>query len=454
MNRIRCALTLALVATPLVLLGCGGDDNGGSSSGGSGSTGGTAAAKCKPAPAGEKVTLRYSSWVPGAQKVIDLWNKNNPDIQVKYKEVPQGQAGTYQTYRNALKSGTADDLGFIEYDTLPSFRVQDGIQDIGGCPGINEAKAKFVPWTWNQVTFGEDGPVYSVPFDVGPMALFYRDDLLKKNGFAVPKTWDEFYELAKKVKAKGAKLTNISAYGGSWWPGLAWENQATWFKNNGADWTVTITDDKTMQVADYWQKFIDEDLASDYNFLSDEYFKAINSDKLWGAVGAAWLSKLLEVNSPQTSGKWRVAPTPQWTAGGKANGNWGGGSVAVFKGTKHPAEAAKFALWMNTDPAALSLDVKNGGILPATVDAVSAVPALQQGVKFLGGQEAWNLFSEWSGNVDPSWTWGPTSAQTFQDFQDEVGTALNKKQTLPDAFKKVEDKTVAAMEAQSISVTK
>nr|BFE74782.1 hypothetical protein GCM10020092_080830 [Actinoplanes digitatis] len=42
--------------------------------------------------------------MPGMQKTVDLWNKQNPDIQVQYKEVVAGQRGTYQTYANQIKA--------------------------------------------------------------------------------------------------------------------------------------------------------------------------------------------------------------------------------------------------------------------------------------------------------------------------------------------------------------
>ncbi len=90
----------------------------------------------RPAPASPrrtatKVTLSFSSWVPGMQKTVDLWNSQNPDIQVKYKQVVGGQNGTYQAYSNQLKAGNAGDLGMVEFDALPSFRVQDGLMNIG-----------------------------------------------------------------------------------------------------------------------------------------------------------------------------------------------------------------------------------------------------------------------------------------------------------------------------------
>ncbi|KLD28168.1 sugar ABC transporter substrate-binding protein, partial [Xanthomonas perforans] len=88
-------------------------------------------------------------------------------------------------------------------DALPNFLVQDGVENIAGCADVMAAKDQFVGWAWNQATLGQDNAVYGIPQDIGPMALFYRKDLFEKNGIAIPTTWDEYTEAAKKVRALG-----------------------------------------------------------------------------------------------------------------------------------------------------------------------------------------------------------------------------------------------------------
>ena len=455
---IRSAALAALVSSLLVLAACGGGDDtdgaGGGGGGGAAEANGdaTATAACKPAPAGTKVTLKYSSWVPGAQKVVDLWNKENPDIQVDYREVPSGQAGSYKNYINAIKAGRVDDLGFVEFEYLPTFRLQGGLQDIGGCAGVKEVASKFVPWAWKQATFGENGPVYAIPHDTAAMAYFYRKDLFDKHGLQPPKTWTEFYELGRKVKQYGGRLVNVSAYATGFFPGLVWQKGGQWFQQDGSGWKVSIDNPATREVAEYWQKILDEDLATKYAILGEEYNRAVNTDRMWGMIGGSWMAKLLEAASPKTKGDWRVAELPQWTAGEQTDGNWGGGNVFVFKGSKHPAEAAKFAVWLNSHPAAQELNVANGGIFPATAGATQSVPALQKGTEFLGGQQQWQLFDQLSARVPSSWIWGPTQLQLDQDLQDGVSAALGNKRKLTEVFADVQAKTVAAMKDQAISV--
>ena len=424
----------------------GGSDDGG---GGGEATGGS---ECTPAAEGEKVTLSFTSWVPGMQETVDLWNSQNPDIQVEYKEVVGGNDGTYQAYSNQIKAGKTPDIGMVEFDNLPTFRLQDGLKDVGSCQPVVEAKDDYVDWAISQTSFGEEGAVYGIPMDIGPMALYYRKDLFDEAGIAVPTTWDEYYEAAQQIKAEGARIGDFPTDQPAWFTAMAWQNGASWFANDGDAWTVSLTDDKTQQVADYWQKLIDEDLVNTTPGLSDVQWQALNTGKEWSIIGAAWTTKLLESSAPDTTGKWAVAPMPQWEAGGTAAGNWGGSTAVVFKDSEHPYEAAQFATWAFGDMEALTLNNKNGGQYPATIEGQESLPALTEGLPFYGDQKVWEVFAEASAGVDPSFQWGPTMTQTYSDLADGIGRAVNGDGTLADALQTAQEKTVESMKAQSLTV--
>jgi multiple sugar transport system substrate-binding protein len=412
---------------------------------------GTTPAAGACAPAGAPVTLNFTSWVPDIQKVVDVWNAANPDIQVKVQTGPNGNGGTYQNFFNQLKAGNAPDLGQIEYDALPSFRVQDGLTDLGSCDIVMKAKGQFVDWTWNQVSFGEDGHAYAVPEDAGPMALFYRKDLFEKNNIPVPTTWQEYADAAVKVKAAGGYITNFSQSDINQFAGLAWQAGGHWFTNDGKDWTVSLADAKTTEVATYWQGLIDKKLVSAVPPWTDEWNNAYNESKAWTWVSAVWGANSIATGAPKTSGKWAVAPMPQWSAGDKVAGNWGGSSTAVFKGSKHPYEAAKFALWLNTSTEALTQLNKVANLYPAT-KAGSSLPALSEGVEFYGGQKIYDVFATASGEVKADFTWGPTMTQTYANASDGFKAAVSGQGTLLKALQDAQASTVQTLKSQSIPV--
>jgi multiple sugar transport system substrate-binding protein len=65
---------------------------------------------------------------------------------------------------------------------------------------------------------GLDGHYYFVPIYNYPWAVFYRKSVFKQHGYTVPKTWDQFVALAKKMKADG--LTPIAFTDKDGWPAM------------------------------------------------------------------------------------------------------------------------------------------------------------------------------------------------------------------------------------------
>jgi multiple sugar transport system substrate-binding protein len=429
-----------VMVSALALAGC---------SGGSNTAGGTEPAACEPST--EPVDLTFTTWVPGMDQVVELWNEENPDIQVTVQTGPNGNSGTYQNFFNQLQAGNAPDLGQIEYDALPNFRVQDGLENIAACEGIGDAGDQFIDWTWNQVTFGEEDAVYAIPQDSGPMALFYRADLFEQAGIEVPTTWEEYATAAGQIREEGGYITNFPRSDVNWFAGLVWQAGGEWFSNEEDGWEVNLTGEESTQVAEYWQGLLEDDLVSTLPSFSDEWNASFNEGDQWTWVSAVWGTSTLQSGAPDTSGQWAVAPMPQWDAAQSAAGNWGGSSTAVLKGSDHPYEASQFALWLNTDPEALALANELGGLYPAA-SAGSELEAFAGESEFFGGQAVYDVFAEASGNVDPEFTWGPTMTQTYTDVSDGFGAAIGGESTLSEALQNGETQTVDALKAQSIPV--
>ena len=439
-NRIARAGGALVLVSALALSAC---------STGASTDGGTDAAACTPSEG--PVTLDFTTWLPGMEDAAAIWNEKNPDIQVKVQTGPNGLGGTYKNFFNQIEAGNAPDLGHIEYDALPNFRVQDGVMNIADCAGVMDAQDQFIDWTWSQVTFGEEDAVYAIPQDTGPEALFYRADLFEQAGIAIPTTWDEYAEAAKTIRGEGGYITNFSQSDINAFAGLVWQADGQWFKNDGEAWDVTLDSPESTMVAEYWQGLLDEDLVATLPAWTDEWNNGYNSGDVWTWVSAVWGANSIMSGAPDTAGNWAVAPMPQWNEGDSAAGNWGGSSTAVLKGSDHPYEAAQFALWLNTDPEALASMNKTANIYPATKTG-GDLPAFSEGLDFFGGQNIYDVFAAAGAEVNPDFTWGPTMTQVYTDVADGFSGAISGSGTLLDALKTGQQKTIDAMKAAAIAV--
>ncbi|MGW6741290.1 ABC transporter substrate-binding protein [Streptomyces sp. NPDC055025] len=436
-TRIRLA-AIAAAASIAVLAGCSSPAPSGDAS----------ASSC--APAKGKVTLQYWNTVPGMDQVVALWNKKNPDIQVEMKNISNDQ---YGTLGNALKADKAPDLAQVGYDELPNLRTQNAFVDVSACSDATAAKSKFVPWTWSQASFGDTG-VFAFPQDTGPMALYVRSDIFKQHGLTVPKTWDEYAADAQKLHKADSDLsiTFFDPNNAEWFNGLLWQNNAEMYSYSGDKWHVTVASDQSKQVAEYWQKLIDAKLVrTDLAHGSTQMYAAYQKNQIASYVGAAWGYSMFRDNLPDQAGKWSIVPMPTWGSNA-ASGDWGGSTVAFMKGSKHLYESVKFNSWLNTDPEALALENKLGGLYPAATAGLD-LPALSQGVPYYNNEKIFDVFADSSKNIDTGFTWGPTQKTVNLALQDSVAKAAAGSGTLTDAIAAAQAAALKSMADQAIPAT-
>lgn len=438
-SRFRHKLLLAATATAgaLALAACSSSPATSGSSSTSSST------------SGGKVTLTFWTWVPGMSKVVSLWNQAHPGIQVNVNEVTSGNAGSYAKMFSALQAGNAPDLGQVEYATLPNFEHVGGLVDLSTY-GAASVKSDFVPWTWGQVSQGS--AVYAIPQDIGPMGLFYRSDLFKKYGLAVPTTWAQYLSDAKQLHAAhpNAYIAAFTANDAQWFAGLAWQAGAKWFGTSGSTWVSAINDAASTQVANYWQQLISQHLVKVEPDFAAEWYNDLSNGTLLTWPTAVWGENTLITNAAATKGDWRVTAMPNWGAT-KSNGNWGGSTTVVFKDSQHPAQAAQFAEWLNTNQQSLNGLITNGGIYPAD-SAGQQLPAANSPVAFYGGQNIWSVFRANGQLVNTSFQWGPIMSTTFTQISDGFGKAAGGSGTLAQVLTSAQSQTVATMKSQGFSV--
>ena len=437
--RRTSVVTAIVAAAGLILSGC--------STGSSGSDP-AKASSCEPSSG--NVTLQYWNWVPGMDKVIDVWNQSHPNIQVEMKNISNNSNAQIQ---NALKANQAPDLAQISFNSLASFRSQNSLVDVSACKDAVAAKDSYLPWTWSLTSFNGDG-VFALPQDIGPMALYYRADLFEQNNLPLPTTWDEYYADAQKIKTidPNADITYFDGSNAEWFNGLVWQKGGTPTSYSDGKWNVSIDDQQSQNVAAYWQKMVDNKLVrTDLKGNSAPLYNAFSTGQLWSYVGAAWGYSLLRDNVPDGAGKWRVLQMPSWDAGGNRAGNWGGSSVAFMAGGKHVYEAVKFNNWLNSDPTALKMENDLGGLFPAAT-AGEQLASFQSGVPYYGDQKIFDVFSKSASNIDTSWQWGPTQTAADTALANGLTKAAGGDGQLSDALTASQNAAVSAMKALSIPV--
>ncbi|MGW5637159.1 ABC transporter substrate-binding protein [Streptomyces sp. NPDC003832] len=398
------------------------------------------------------VSLTYWTWTPGMDKVVELWNDGpgkKDKITVTVKKQASGDTLVTKIL-TAHKAGKAPDLVQAEYQALPTLVSNDALADISEDTG--EAKTKFADGVWQQTTLGTDA-VYAVPQDIGPMMFYYREDLFKKYGLDVPKTWEEFAETARQLKKKSPEtdLTTFSANDSGLFAGLAQQAGASWWTTEGQTWKVGINDAATQKVAKFWGDLVKEGAIDNQPMYTPAWNKALNTGKQIAWVSAVWAPGTLTTAAPDTKGKWAMAPLPQWSEGENLTGSWGGSSTAVTTDSKHRAAAAKFAAWLNTDDEALQALAKESGIYPAATNAQTSGAFASPPEYFSNQADFYTQAAEIAKSTAPS-AWGPNVNVAYTTFKDAFGAAAKNKSDFGAALKAMQDDTVADMKKQGFEV--
>ncbi|WP_250574627.1 ABC transporter substrate-binding protein [Nonomuraea sediminis] len=391
----------------------------------------------------EPVHLKFWAWVPGMDKAVDLFNRTHNDIQVTLDNVPSGSRGGYAKMHAAVQAGDAPCLAQMEFQEMPAFLLNGELVDLN--PYLTpKDRADFQENAWELVSF--EGGTYAVPQATGPMALYYREDLLKKWGIEVPKTWQEYRDAAAKIRKAdpGAYITMFPANDASPFISLAWQGGTPWFDTRSGRWQARMTSPETLKVAEFWQGMVKDDLVKVGPQFTPSWYKDLASSKLVAVPVAQWAEAIMAANAPTTAGKWRAAPLPQWEAGGKASASNGGSSTALLRGCEHPREAVEFALWVNRDPGSVNTLIQTGYGWPAAISGMSN-PALTKPSEFLGGQQTAQLFTDSSSQVPRGWSWWPTYDSTVKALSDRF-----EQGDLVEALRQAQTQTVEEIRAKGL----
>ena len=391
---------------------------------------------------GGKTEITVWSWDSTLPRTGKDFEKANPDITVKVTNDGTNKT-EYTALNNALSAGKgAPDLVQIEYYALPEYQVRGEIEDLSQF-GADKFSDFYTPGTWASVKL--NGGVYALPMDSGPMAWFYNKDVFDKAGVDPTRvrTWDEFYDAAKKVRATGSYITSDSGDAG-FFDSMTWLAGATPFSTGSDGQSVTINlsnDSKVKTFVDFWQKMIDDDLIDTKTAgWSDDWNKSLNDGSIASLLTGAWMPYNLLSGAPDGEGKWRVAqmPTPD---GSETNSENGGSSLAVLASTKKADAAYQFIEYANhgdgvanrvagcafpADKASMESDSFKNTTTVKNADG--------EDVDYFGGQKYNEVLAQAAENVSSDYQFLPYEVKARGIFGDYLGKSYTGDQKLTDGI--------------------
>jgi lactose/L-arabinose transport system substrate-binding protein len=354
----------------------------------------------------ERPTVTVWGW-EFQKKVVDailpLFNRKYPNITVDWKIMAPQQVR--QNMLLALSSGTgAPDVFGAESAWLPQLLAVGGAVDITdrATPYLH----KFNRFKWQDVTV--NGRIFAMPWDSGPVALYYRRDVLEKAGLPsapaqVAKlfaTWSDYALLARKIHSTTgvymfahAKANNDARD----FEKLAWQRGAGYFDEQGR--VILDTRTENLEVLKFLAQFWKDDLAQDAQPWTPVWYKGFADGSMATHFGAVWMGGFLKTwIAPDAAGKWGVVPLPAWASGGVRTSNDGGSNLVLATQSK-----VKDAAW-----ALLDFVTANREAQVTAWRAMDSFPSLEE------------AYSSPFARLDDSYFGGQAYRQVFVDLVKQI----------------------------------
>ncbi|GHF53676.1 ABC-type glycerol-3-phosphate transport system substrate-binding protein [Deinococcus metalli] len=357
--------------------------------------GNAAAQATTPNPA-LKATISVWAWkdpIAGLKAADAAFTKAYPNIKVEYVQKDPSGGAIYNAYKLAFSAGSGGpDVALIEDSYLPQFVKLGALADPSTqvrpyAVNLNRAKLQAA-------SLG--GRTYAMPWDIGPVVLYYRRDVFKAAGVnpATLRTWDDYVKAAAVIKAKtGVDMLPLSRAKNDarLFETLLWQQGSGYVDASGA---VSLDKDpRATNAMTLLNTLYKSGAATDLESWTDPWYKAIADGKVATLPMATWMGGFLKSwIAPKSTGQWGVLPLPTFAGTASRTSNDGGSQLAVWGGSRNKDAAwAYIQFHLAQRDAALGLYQKTD-FFPA-LTTLYRDPVFSQADAYFGGQKVGQVYT-------------------------------------------------------------
>ena len=283
-------------------------------------------------------TLQMSDFSDYMNGVISDFEKENPDIKIKWIDVPFSE-GEKRTLASVLSDNPPDLINLN-----PDFSAT--LAQKGALYEIPEENAK----QYNQAIVNSlkyNGKLYSLPWYATSAVTIYNKALIEKAGVKIPKTYEEIAEIAPRIKS------NTGAY--VFLPNITENDTMLKILNKyGVNSPETINNEKSVYVFEMFKNLYSKNLIPKESVTQthrEALEKYMSENIVLFQAGANFLNMIKE-NAPSTYNHTDVAPQ---IVGSIGQNDFSLMNFVIPERAKHKNEAVKFVLFLTNNKNQLEL---------------------------------------------------------------------------------------------------
>ncbi|CCY62169.1 periplasmic sugar-binding protein of ABC transporter [Clostridium sp. CAG:967] len=282
-------------------------------------------------------TLQMNDFAPYITGVISEFEKENPEIKIKWIDVPFSE-GEKRTLASVL-SDNPPDLINLNPD-FTALLAQRG--------ALYEIEEQYTKQYNQEITdaLKYNGKLYSLPWYATSAVTIYNKELAAKAGVKLPETYEDLADIAPAVRQKTGAYIML--------PNITENDTMLKILNKYGVTSQNINSNKSVQIFDYFKKLYEKDLIPKESITQThrEALEKYMAEKIvFFQAGANFLNMIKE-NAPSTYAKTDVAPQ---VTGELGQNDFSLMNFVIPARAKHKEEALKFALFLTNDKNQLEL---------------------------------------------------------------------------------------------------
>jgi len=324
---------------------------------------------------------------------IESWARSHPQVEVRLTTRAFDDHHTAMTTAIATGANLPDVMA-VDMDYLGKFTQAGGLEDLDAAPFDARAVAPRLAHFALGPATGLGGRLRALPADIGPGALFWRQDLLARVGLGeddLTRSWDSYIAAGVRLKqstgiyllASAIDLKDIVIRAG-----LA-DGQGVYFDDAARP---QVTSQRFVQAFTLARAARRAGIDARIVSWSSEWSEGFRRDRVATQMMGSWLAgHLKNWIAPTQSGLWRSAPLP-----GGAFASWGGSFWAIPVRAQHKPPAWDFIRTLCLDRTQQLEAFRRLDAFPA-LRAAQQDDYIAQPIPYLGGQAArlqWRAASE------------------------------------------------------------
>jgi multiple sugar transport system substrate-binding protein len=320
------------------------------------------------------VTITYTNFISAGanegnlKKIVDAFEKANPDITVQVKTIPYSGYATAQ--QTDLAAGTASDV--FDIDGLSNYQSLEANGQLAELKGVDGK-------VYNSGlldTYQTDGKQYALPTSFSDVVLYYNKDLFDAAGVSYPTsswTWADETAAATKItdKAKGIWGDHQPVTYNEYYKALV-QNGASFLSKDGKK--AAFDTPAGLEAA----KWLVDKSGTTMPTIKQGQGTADFDTNLFAAGKLAMLHTGTWVfgNFAKVPFKWDIAVEPGNTKSASAVFSNG---IGVYAQSKHLAAAQKWAVYMSSSNEEVNVRLDTGWELPTISDSAKLATYLNKG---------------------------------------------------------------------------